>query len=151
MVIELASILIVIALDEGNISRDPYRHLYTIESYLPCERAVFKINEEKVQFISISIVNVNTKNQVDQSEEENIENKAIVQEVIDAIGKDDEYNVGRKVKHMMVVVLILDDKNTLHKPNHHHTIILYSGYENYDSLLNIITPYKMEFSTLIFI
>ncbi|CAB5367329.1 unnamed protein product [Rhizophagus irregularis] len=39
-----------------------------------------KINEEIVQLIPISIVDVNTKNQVDQSEEEDIEDEAIVQE-----------------------------------------------------------------------
>uniref|UniRef100_U9U3C0 Uncharacterized protein n=1 Tax=Rhizophagus irregularis (strain DAOM 181602 / DAOM 197198 / MUCL 43194) TaxID=747089 RepID=U9U3C0_RHIID len=56
-------------LDEKNISRDPYRHLCVLEFYLPCEGAVLKerqkINEEMAQLIPISIINVNTENQVD--------------------------------------------------------------------------------------
>ncbi|PKK68697.1 hypothetical protein RhiirC2_781923 [Rhizophagus irregularis] len=143
---------IVRVLDEENISRNPYRRLCAIESHLPREGAVSKerqrINEEMAQLIPISIVDVNTKNQVDQSEEEDIEDEAIVQEVIDAVGKGgyrnikdilqylvpdliqkgilnphqptinlrisgDGRNVGRKVKHVMVAVAILDDKRNL--------------------------------------
>ncbi|PKK64132.1 hypothetical protein RhiirC2_716492, partial [Rhizophagus irregularis] len=126
---------------------------------------------------------VNTKNQVDQSEEEDIEDEAIVQEVIDAVGKGgyrnikdilqylvpdliqkgilnphqptinlrisgDGRNVGRKVKHVMVAVAILDDKSTLHKPNHYHTTILYPGCENYDSLSNVMAPFCHDLRNL---
>ena len=175
------------ALDEGNISRNPYRRLCAIESHLSREGAVSKecqrINEEMAHLIPISIVDVNTKNQVDQSEEEDIEDEAIVQGVIDAVGKGgyrnvkdilqylvpdliqkevlnphqpiinlrisgDGRNVGRKVKHVMVAVSILDDKSTLHKPNHHHTTILYSGCENYDSLSNVMTSFCHDLRNL---
>ncbi|PKC53895.1 hypothetical protein RhiirA1_415761 [Rhizophagus irregularis] len=142
-----------------------------------------RINEEMAQLIPISIVDVNTKNQVDQSEEEDIEDEAIVQEVIDAVGKGgyrnikdilqylvpdliqkgilnphqptinlrisgDGRNVGRKVKHVMVAVAILDDKSTLHKPNHYHTTILYPGCENYDSLSNVMAPFCHDLRNL---
>ncbi|PKC07412.1 hypothetical protein RhiirA5_418225 [Rhizophagus irregularis] len=62
-------VLKIRVLDEKNISRDPYRHLCVLEFYLPCEGAVSKerqkINEEMAQLIPISIININTKNQVD--------------------------------------------------------------------------------------
>ncbi|CAG8635310.1 1506_t:CDS:2 [Rhizophagus irregularis] len=62
-------VLKIRVLDEKNISRDPYRHLCVLEFYLPCEGAVLKerqkINEEMAQLIPISIINVNTENQVD--------------------------------------------------------------------------------------
>ena len=48
----------------------------------------------------------------------------------------------------MITVAILDDKNTLHKPNHHHTIILYPGCENYDSLSNIMAPFCHDLRNL---
>ncbi|GBC16432.1 hypothetical protein GLOIN_2v1478248 [Rhizophagus irregularis DAOM 181602=DAOM 197198] len=174
-------------LDEENISRNPYRRLYAIESHLPREGAVSKerqrINKEMAQLIPISIVDVNTKNQVDQSEEEDIEDEAIVQEVIDAVGKGgyrnikdilqylvpdliqkgilnphqptinlrisgDGRNVGRKVKHVMVAVAILDDKSILYKPNHYHTTILYPGCENYDFLSNVMAPFCHDLRNL---
>ncbi|GET00585.1 hypothetical protein GLOIN_2v1478248 [Rhizophagus clarus] len=171
---------VVRALDEGNISREPYRRLCAIESHLPREGVVSKerqkINEKMAQLIPISIVDINTKNQVDQSEEEDIEDEDIVQEVINAAGKGsyrnikdilqylvpdliqkrvlnphhliinlrisgDGRNVGKKIKHVMITVAILDDKNTLHKPNHHYTIVLYPGCENYDSLSHMMAPF----------
>ena len=70
------------ALDEGNIARDPYRRLCAIESHLPREGAVSKerqkINKEMDQLIPISIVDMNTKNQMDETEEVAIEDEAIV-------------------------------------------------------------------------
>ncbi|PKY43669.1 hypothetical protein RhiirA4_418453 [Rhizophagus irregularis] len=54
---------VVRALDEGNISRNPYRCLCAIESHLPREGVVSKkrqrINEEMAQLIPISIVDIN--------------------------------------------------------------------------------------------
>ncbi|GES99712.1 hypothetical protein GLOIN_2v1768393 [Rhizophagus clarus] len=171
---------VVRALDEGNISREPYRRLCAIESHLPREGVVSKerqkINEKMAQLIPISIVDINTKNQVDQSEEEDIEDEDIVQEVINAAGKGgyrnikdilqylvpdliqkrvlnphhpiinlrisgDGRNVGKKIKHVIITVAILDDKNTLHKPNHYYTIVLYPGCENYDSLSHMMAPF----------
>jgi len=169
------------ALDEGNILRDPYRRLCAIEPYLSREGAITKerkkINKEMAQHIPISIIDINTNNnQVNQSEEEDIDNESIVQEVVDAVGKGgyrniknillylipdfvkkgilnprqpivnlrisgDGRNVGRKVKHVIVTVAILDNKNTLHQPDHHHTTVLYPGYEDYNSLLSVMTPF----------
>jgi len=53
----------------------------------------------------------------------------------------DGRNVGRKVKHVMITIDILDDKNTLHKPNYYYTTILYPGCEDYDSLSNAMAQF----------
>ncbi|RGB39825.1 hypothetical protein C1646_754067 [Rhizophagus diaphanus] len=64
-----------------------FRFGYTLERFqlqvyihLPHEEAVSKeyqkINEEITQLISISIININTENQIDQSEEVDIEDEA---------------------------------------------------------------------------
>ncbi|GBC48166.1 hypothetical protein GLOIN_2v1783827 [Rhizophagus irregularis DAOM 181602=DAOM 197198] len=176
---------VVRALDEGNISRNPYRRLCAIESHLPREGVVSKerqrINKEMAQLIPISIVDINA--QVDLSEDEDIEDENIAQEIIDAVGKGghrnikdilrylvpdliqkrilnphhpvinlrisgDGHNVGRKIKHVMITMAILDDKDTLHKPNSYHTIILYPGCENYDSLSNIMVPFCHDLRNL---
>ncbi|PKC53287.1 hypothetical protein RhiirA1_404413, partial [Rhizophagus irregularis] len=176
---------VVRALDEGNISRNPYRRLCAIESHLPREGVVSKerqrINKEMAQLIPILIVDINA--QVDLSEDEDIEDENIAQEIIDAVGKGghrnikdilrylvpdliqkrilnlhhpvinlrisgDGRNVGRKIKHVMITMAILDDKDTLHKPNSYHTIILYPGCENYDSLSNIMVPFCHDLRNL---
>jgi len=136
------------------------------------------------QHIPISIIDINTNNnQVNQSEEEDIDNESIVQEVVDAVGKGgyrniknillylipdfvkkgilnprqpivnlrisgDGRNVGRKVKHVIVTVAILDNKNTLHQPDHHHTIVLYPGREDYDSLSSVMAPFCHDLQDL---
>jgi hypothetical protein len=46
----------------------------------------------------------------------------------------DGRNVGRKVKHVMITVALLDDSINLFKPNYHYTTILYPGTENYSTL-----------------
>ncbi|PKK72457.1 hypothetical protein RhiirC2_848391, partial [Rhizophagus irregularis] len=79
------------ALDEENIPRNSYRRLCAIEHNLPCEGEIFKerinINEIMVQLILITIVNINTKSQVDESEGVDIDDESITQEVINAVGK----------------------------------------------------------------
>jgi hypothetical protein len=178
---------IVRALDEGNIPRDSYRSLCAIEHHLPREGEISKerknINEEMAQLIPISIVDVNTRSTVDQSERVDINDETIVQEVINAVGKGgyrninnilqylvpnlvqkgilnphqpiinlrisgDGRNVGRKVKHVMITIAILDDKNTLHQPNYHYTTILYPGCEDYDSLSNVMAQFCYDLRNL---
>ncbi|CAG8838442.1 13367_t:CDS:1, partial [Cetraspora pellucida] len=43
-------------------------------------------------------------------------------------------NVGKKVKHVMFTFTILNNLKNIFKPNNHHTLILYPGIENYESL-----------------
>ena len=60
----------------------------------------------------------------------------------------DGRNVGRKVKHVMITIAILDDKNTLHQPNYHYTTILYPGCEDYDSLSNVMAQFCCDLRNL---
>ncbi|PKC67045.1 hypothetical protein RhiirA1_418594 [Rhizophagus irregularis] len=50
------------------------------------------------------------------------------------------HNVGRKVKHVMVTMTLLNDLNGLQKPDNHYTLVLYPGAETYESLKNVLTP-----------
>src|SRR5204862_5954844 len=52
----------------------------------------------------------------------------------------DGRNVGRKVKHVMVTMALLNDLNGLHKPDNHYTLVLYPGAETYESLKNALAP-----------
>jgi len=66
------------------------RRLCAIEYHLPREGEISKkrknINEEMAQLIPISIVDINTKSQVDESERADINDESITQEVINAVG-----------------------------------------------------------------
>ncbi|CAG8435379.1 3765_t:CDS:2 [Scutellospora calospora] len=53
----------------------------------------------------------------------------------------DGHNVGRKVKHVMVTFMILNDREHYHVPSYHHTIALYPGTEKYESLEIILNPF----------
>ena len=57
-------------------------------------------------------------------------------------------NVGKKVKHVMVTCVILDDKKNLHIPNNHFVTVLYPGNENYDSLKNAMSLFLEELHEL---
>ena len=46
----------------------------------------------------------------------------------------DGRNVGRKVKHVMITVALLDDPTELFKSNYHYTTVLFPGTENYSTL-----------------
>jgi hypothetical protein len=61
----------------------------------------------------------------------------------------DGRNVGRKVKHVIVTCAILDDIVNLYKADHHYTVILYPGNENYELLQRMITPLSNELNDLV--
>ena len=52
----------------------------------------------------------------------------------------DGRNVGRKVKHVMVTMTLLNDLNGLQKPDNNYTLVLYPGAESYESLKNALAP-----------
>ena len=56
------------------------------------------------------------------------------QKIINLRISGDGRNVGKKIKHVMITFAILDDIDNIHNPNYHHTVVLYSGSENYKSL-----------------
>ncbi|CAG8827583.1 12877_t:CDS:1, partial [Gigaspora margarita] len=46
------------------------------------------------------------------------------------------HNVRKKINHVIITIAILDQKKKLYLPNNHHTIVIYSGVENYELLKN---------------
>src|SRR5437764_13433157 len=46
----------------------------------------------------------------------------------------DGRNVGRKVKHVMITMALLDESINLFKSDYHYTIVLFPGTENYSTL-----------------
>jgi len=46
----------------------------------------------------------------------------------------DGRNVGRKVKHVMITVILLDDPTKIFESNYHYTTVLFPGTENYSTL-----------------
>jgi hypothetical protein len=56
----------------------------------------------------------------------------------------DGRNVGRKIKHVMVTMVILNDIQNIHKPNHHYTTVLFPGVEKYDVLETIMATFIKE-------
>ncbi|CAG8754853.1 10931_t:CDS:2, partial [Racocetra fulgida] len=61
----------------------------------------------------------------------------------------DSRNVGRKIKHVMITYVILDDISNLYNADYHHTIILCPGSENYDLLKKVTAPVVSELDNLI--
>jgi len=60
----------------------------------------------------------------------------------------DGRNVGKKVKHVMVTFVILDDVKNIYNPNNHHTVVLYPGSENYESLDISMASFRSELQEL---
>ncbi|CAG8449149.1 2827_t:CDS:2 [Scutellospora calospora] len=56
----------------------------------------------------------------------------------------EKQNVERQVKHIMIMIAILDNKDTIQQPNYHYTIVLYSGSEDYEILMNITASFCDE-------
>ncbi|GET61508.1 hypothetical protein GLOIN_2v1474533 [Rhizophagus irregularis DAOM 181602=DAOM 197198] len=52
----------------------------------------------------------------------------------------DGRNVGRKVKHVMIVMTLLNNLSGLQKLENYYTLVLYLGAETYESLKNVLVP-----------
>ncbi|GBC38066.2 hypothetical protein GLOIN_2v1488672 [Rhizophagus irregularis DAOM 181602=DAOM 197198] len=60
----------------------------------------------------------------------------------------DGRNVGRKVKHVMITVALLDDSMNLFKPDCHYTTVLFPGTENYPTLTVAVNALIQELQEL---
>ena len=60
----------------------------------------------------------------------------------------DGRNVGRKVKHVMIVMTLLNNLNGLLKPESYYTLVLYPGAEAYESLKNALAFLISDLSVL---
>ncbi|PKK74670.1 hypothetical protein RhiirC2_774502 [Rhizophagus irregularis] len=57
-------------------------------------------------------------------------------------------NVGCKIKHVMVILMILNHKEKHHHADYHYTTILYPGSEKYETLEFILSPLLNELQSL---
>ncbi|GBB83472.1 hypothetical protein RclHR1_01020013 [Rhizophagus clarus] len=60
----------------------------------------------------------------------------------------DGCNMRRKLKHVMIIMTLLNDLNSLQKPDNHHTLVLFPNAETYESLKNALTPLISDLCTL---
>ena len=61
---------------------------------------------------------------------------------------EDSRNIERKVQHVMVTAIILNDIERLHKSEGYHTLVFYSGSENYQSLQNALCTLIFDLNNL---
>ncbi|EXX58949.1 hypothetical protein RirG_193160 [Rhizophagus irregularis DAOM 197198w] len=92
---------IVKALDEGNIPRDSYRRLCNLPREGEISKERININKIMVQLIPITIIDINTKSQVDESEGVDIDDESITQEVINAVGKSGYRNINNILYYLV--------------------------------------------------
>ncbi|CAB4446429.1 unnamed protein product [Rhizophagus irregularis] len=57
-------------------------------------------------------------------------------------------NVGRKIKHVMVTIAILNDIQNIYKPDYHYTVVLFPGVEKYELFEVIMAPFIQELDDL---
>src|SRR3954453_10848464 len=57
-------------------------------------------------------------------------------------------NVSRKVKHVMITMILLNDLNGLQKPDNNYTLVLYPGAESYETLKNALASLISDLSIL---
>ncbi|UZO28067.1 uncharacterized protein OCT59_021610 [Rhizophagus irregularis] len=154
--------------DIENIPRNAYRHLAAVESTLPREYAISQTRQEinacMGELIPINFIDLNsTIVQEGPLEEPDITDSLIIEQVVSAPGKGvldpaiptihlrisgDGRNVGRKVKHVMITVALLDDSMNLFKPDCHYTTVLFPGTENYPTLTVAVNALIQELQEL---
>ncbi|CAG8687476.1 3402_t:CDS:10, partial [Gigaspora margarita] len=129
-------------INKGLISCDAYRDLTALEAGLPREYNVTNdIEKEMLQYVGkvgyrpitnillyiiLDLVKKNTLNK----------NNPIVHLRI----SEDRWNVGKKIKYVMITCAILDDILNIYQAECHYMIVLYPGRENYETLQNAMEP-----------
>src|SRR5207302_9047852 len=60
----------------------------------------------------------------------------------------DGRNVGRKIKHVMLTIAILNDEQNIHVPDYHYTTVLFPSIESYEILEVAMKPFIQELDYL---
>jgi hypothetical protein len=60
----------------------------------------------------------------------------------------DGRNVGRKIKHVMITMMLLNHVDGSQKPDNHYTLVLYPGAESYETLRNALVSLISDLCTL---
>ncbi|PKY35367.1 hypothetical protein RhiirB3_456076, partial [Rhizophagus irregularis] len=99
-----------------------------------------RINSEMKKVIPLTLVNLSQPTVFDPiTEEPDITDNIIITNMLESIGKGGR-NVGRKVKHVMIVMTLLNNLSGLQKLENYYTLVLYPGAETYESLKNVLVP-----------
>ncbi|GBC23265.2 hypothetical protein GLOIN_2v1784240 [Rhizophagus irregularis DAOM 181602=DAOM 197198] len=149
------------AIDLNYIPREGYRALAAVESNLQREWAIskqrLKLTTEMNQKIPIALINLPLDFD-EYSNSEIIQNikkggtrsvKDILKYIVPTLISNeildinnpiihlrvsgDGRNVGRKIKHVMITIAILNDIQNIHKPDHYYTTVLFSGFNSANS------------------
>ncbi|RIB13065.1 hypothetical protein C2G38_2198894 [Gigaspora rosea] len=157
------------SLDKGKISCEAYRSLARINQDLPRDSAISstrqRLNKQMQNLVPLSFTNIEETSVSSELTEDQpyITDPDIVNNVVESAGKgllipnnttiklhisEDGRNVGRKVQHVMVTAIILNDIERLYKPEGYHTLVLYSGSENYQSLQNALCTLILDLNNL---
>ncbi|RIA84729.1 hypothetical protein C1645_831815 [Glomus cerebriforme] len=145
---------IVQAVDQNYISREGYRVLASIESNLEHDELDFlNIFDPEITEIVQKIKNGRYRSAKDILTY--IIPVLILNGVLDIndpiihlqISRDD-HNVGRKIKHVMVTMAILNDENNIYKPDYHYITVFYLEIEKYEILEIMMAPLIQELDKL---
>ncbi|PKC56607.1 hypothetical protein RhiirA1_402006 [Rhizophagus irregularis] len=121
---------VVKSLDKGYISKEAYRSLARIEPNIPREESIGKGGQRRVTDILNYIVPSYVKQGILIPEVSTLHIRI----------SGDGRNVGRKVKHVMIVMTLLNNLSGLQKLENYYTLVLYPGAETYESLKNVLVP-----------
>ncbi|GES91052.1 hypothetical protein GLOIN_2v1775051 [Rhizophagus clarus] len=147
-----------------NFGQEAYRSLARIEQNIPREGDVYnvrqQINNEMKKMIPLTLVDLLQPTVFEPiSEEPDVTDNTIIMNILESVGKGgrstlhirisgDGRNVGRKVKHVMLTMALLNDIDGLQKPDNHYTLVLYPGAETYESLKNALAPLISDLAIL---
>lgn len=56
----------------------------------------------------------------------------------------DGRNVGKKIKHVMITFAVMNNRDAIFLPDHHYSLVLYSGVEKYEYLQKALLPLMNE-------
>ena len=128
-----------------NLTADDFNDQYNQEIHISDHEIVQNVHESigKAAYRSVSqilkylIQDLISKNILD----------CLIPEIHIRISGDGR-NIGRKVKQVMLTFAILSDIENIQKPDHHFTVILYSGTEKYETLSIVLAPLLEELKQL---
>ncbi|RIA84059.1 hypothetical protein C1645_742608 [Glomus cerebriforme] len=167
---------IIRSCDETLISRDSYRRLAKAVPNLIREHVVERrrneITIETNTLVPIKLFNIHSVNFDDGNDDENQQDVSGIEfndddvdiiipiltasmppvlKVGDKISirlSGDGRNVGRKQKHVMLTMCVLNEEEAVLSPAHQYSICLYLGKESYDSLSTVSAKFSHELEQL---
>ncbi|GES84505.1 hypothetical protein GLOIN_2v1847779 [Rhizophagus clarus] len=148
---------IIRACNETLISRDSYYRLAKAVPNLIREHVIEKRRNEitktmniliPIKLFNIHSINFNDVNNENQQDIDGIEFNDDDADKINIKLSGDGRNVGRKQKHVMLTMCILNEEEAVLSPAHQYSICLYLGKESYNSLSTVSAKFSYELEQL---